>query len=133
MEKLSHIVKSSTQSHVDLSKERPVRAGAASFGQPVSKTNHVYEAPESAERPQAHSAFSAVQEQVPAAERQKEIVDRVNFSFKKAELPVVQDNEESTEEKTQELSHAPVSMTPTMMSENPEADKARNVNLSIYV
>jgi hypothetical protein len=88
MEKLSHIIKSNAKDKVDFSKERPVRTGAPGFGQPVSHVTHSYESPE--------------QEMADAAklERQKQIVDRVNFSFKKPETPEM-DREELQGMKTQ--------------------------------
>jgi hypothetical protein len=42
MDKISSII-SSSRKHVDMSKERPVRAGAPSYGQPISPATHTFE------------------------------------------------------------------------------------------
>ncbi len=58
-----------------MSKERPVRAGAPSFGQTVSRSTHSYEAPQESEVLQSSENQGLM-------DRQAGIVDRVNFQFK---------------------------------------------------
>jgi hypothetical protein len=84
MEKISNIVSSKSQNAVDMSKERPVRAGAPSFGAPVSEASHTF-GKEKAKEEENLSALDAVSIQKinsPDIDRQSGIVDKITFSFK---------------------------------------------------
>lgn len=82
MDKISSII-SSSRNHVDMSKERPVRAGAPSYGQPVSQATHTFQKAEQEESPmttRSEGAFEKVTS--PDALRHSGIVDKITLSFK---------------------------------------------------
>lgn len=84
MEKISSIVGSSS-AKVDMSKERPVRSGAPSFGRPVSEATRTFEAREkiAAEK---NAEFQRTQlnsfEAPKDAFRHSGIIDKITLSFK---------------------------------------------------
>jgi hypothetical protein len=83
MEKISSIVSSKSNSKVDMSKERPVRAGAPSYGQPVSTASHTFEKIKKEEDlmtpMEAVQSLKAIN---PEETRHLGIVDKITLSFR---------------------------------------------------
>jgi hypothetical protein len=84
MEKISSIISSTSQAKVDMSKERPVRAGAPSYGQPVSPATRTFEK-EKVEKEKEQTftpAFDTQKLAKPDVERHTGMIDKITLSFK---------------------------------------------------
>lgn len=90
MDKISSII-SSSRKHVDMSKERPVRAGAPSYGQPVSPATHTFGEEQKAEQvkrgelamfPTARMQAEEAKMSSPDVFRHTGIIDKITLSFK---------------------------------------------------
>jgi hypothetical protein len=81
MEKISSIVSSKSPAKVDMSKERPVRAGAPSYGQPISSASHTFDKMKKEEELMNPMA-STEKISNPEVARHMGIVDKITLSFK---------------------------------------------------
>ena len=83
MEKISSIVQSTSQAKVDMSKERPVRAGAPSYGQPVSNATKTFEKVKKEEEQMSPvNALASQKKDSPDDLRHTGIIDKITLSFK---------------------------------------------------
>ena len=89
MDKISSIVSSASQSKVDMSKERPVRAGAPSYGQPVSSATKTFEKSKTEKVDKVEtqdqmlaSILETKKLMAPDVQRHTGIIDKITLSFK---------------------------------------------------
>jgi hypothetical protein len=77
MDKISSII-SSSKNPVDMSKERPVRAGAPSYGQPISPATQTFQ------KVQREEELLGLPQKVnsPDVARHSGIIDKITFSFR---------------------------------------------------
>lgn len=80
MDKISSII-STSRKHVDMSKERPVRAGAPSYGQPISEATHTFGVEKEAKNAQVAQTEQAKLFS-PDVFRHTGMIDKITLSFK---------------------------------------------------
>lgn len=91
MEKISKVVPSSVKNKIDMSKERPMRAGAPSYGAPIAHSTATLKKLEEAERAKALQAAEKKKlEMSPQELKHSEIVDKVTLNFRKTEPLMIQ-------------------------------------------
>jgi hypothetical protein len=105
MEKISKVVPGSVKNNIDMSKERPVRSGAPSYGAPIAYSTATLKKIEEAERAKAlQAAEKRKPEMSPKELKHSQIVDKVTLNFRKTDPLMIQnenldstlDHEEST-------------------------------------
>ncbi len=91
MEKISSIV-GSTNAKVDMSKERPVRSGAPSFGRPVSEATKTFEARDKIveEKNKEFRATQANNSVLHEPLHHSGIIDKITLSFKGSPQNLIQ-------------------------------------------
>lgn len=83
MEKISSIVSSTSQSKVDMSKERPVRAGAPSYGQPTSEATQTFAKPKAQEEQfMTSTPASILKLNKDDIQRHSGMIEKITLSFK---------------------------------------------------
>lgn len=83
MDKISSIISSTSQSKVDMSKERPVRSGAPSYGQPVSPATRTFEKPKMDAQEEAKASILETKKLfTPDVARHTGMIDKITLSFK---------------------------------------------------
>lgn len=135
MDKISSII-SSARNQVDMSKERPVRAGAPTYGQPISPATQTFQKIQKEEElmgvtPKYQSAFSSGKIESPEVSRHSGIIDKITFSFRgnseRPEGPLV--------ERVIDMSTGEVVEVPNAEQFTPEqfeADGAEPKSLDVY-
>ncbi len=82
MDKISSII-SSSKNKVDMSKERPVRAGAPTYGQPVSEATQTFKKIEKEQELMSPmAAVTSAKINSPDVQRHTGIIDKITLSFK---------------------------------------------------